>query len=184
MHDAAFGPMPGMGGGLALAADPLVLEAQRLLKQLGYDPGPLDGVLGQRTRTAMEALAMATGTSLPMVSGMRSWVINEELLVWLRGLVARAAQQPRKDPSALTPPTASQPPRFWESKLFPVGVAVAAVGLYLVLRGEKSDAAEPVLADHEKKRCSRTPKWEQGEVIEGEVVKVSAAEGSEKEEAP
>ena len=32
---------------------PLVREAQRALRDLGYDPGPIDGVFGPRTRTAL-----------------------------------------------------------------------------------------------------------------------------------
>jgi peptidoglycan hydrolase-like protein with peptidoglycan-binding domain len=32
---------------------PLVREAQRALRDLGYDPGPIDGLFGPKTRTAL-----------------------------------------------------------------------------------------------------------------------------------
>jgi peptidoglycan hydrolase-like protein with peptidoglycan-binding domain len=38
----------------APARPPLVLEAQRALRDLGYDPGPIDGIFGPRTRAALE----------------------------------------------------------------------------------------------------------------------------------
>jgi localization factor PodJL len=38
----------------APARPPLVLEAQRALRDLGYDPGPIDGSVGPRTRAALE----------------------------------------------------------------------------------------------------------------------------------
>jgi peptidoglycan hydrolase-like protein with peptidoglycan-binding domain len=38
----------------APARPPFVLEAQRALRDLGYDPGPIDGIFGPRTRAALE----------------------------------------------------------------------------------------------------------------------------------
>ena len=40
---------------------PLVMEAQRLLRQKGYDPGPADGVAGQRTRNAIRSFQRSAG---------------------------------------------------------------------------------------------------------------------------
>ena len=37
------------------AVDPILLEAQRTLSDLGYDPGMADGIYGPRTRQALEA---------------------------------------------------------------------------------------------------------------------------------
>jgi peptidoglycan hydrolase-like protein with peptidoglycan-binding domain len=34
-------------------------EAQRALRDLGYDPGPIDGTLGSRTRAALEKYQLA-----------------------------------------------------------------------------------------------------------------------------
>ena len=42
----------------APARPPFVLEAQRALRDLGYDPGPIDGIFGARTRTALEKCQM------------------------------------------------------------------------------------------------------------------------------
>jgi hypothetical protein len=42
----AYGPPPGPGGNL-------VYDTQASLSRLGYDPGPVDGVFGQRTADAI-----------------------------------------------------------------------------------------------------------------------------------
>jgi peptidoglycan hydrolase-like protein with peptidoglycan-binding domain len=36
-----------------------VREAQRALRDLGYDPGPIDGTFGSQTRTALEKYQLA-----------------------------------------------------------------------------------------------------------------------------
>jgi hypothetical protein len=38
-----------------------IRRAQELLAQLGFDPGPIDGLLGPRTRTAVESFEQAKG---------------------------------------------------------------------------------------------------------------------------
>ncbi len=45
------------GSGVTL----MVAEAQRLLKQMGYDPGPIDGVPGPRTQAAIRSFQRRTG---------------------------------------------------------------------------------------------------------------------------
>ena len=37
----------------------IVREAQRALRDLGYDPGPIDGTFGARTRAALEKYQLA-----------------------------------------------------------------------------------------------------------------------------
>lgn len=38
---------------------PFVREAQRALRDLGYDPGPIDGTLSSQTRAALEKYQIA-----------------------------------------------------------------------------------------------------------------------------
>lgn len=40
---------------IAPTVSPRIAVAQRLLLQLGYDPGPVDGLMGKQTRTAVQA---------------------------------------------------------------------------------------------------------------------------------
>ncbi|MFQ5959499.1 MAG: peptidoglycan-binding protein, partial [Alphaproteobacteria bacterium] len=76
----------------------MVAEAQRGLAELGYDPGPADGVAGERTRNAIRAFQAKQGLA---VDG----AVSEPLLAALdRALEARttaqapAATQPWKEP--------------------------------------------------------------------------------------
>jgi localization factor PodJL len=41
-----------------------VLEAQRALRDLGYDPGPIDGMLGAQMRAALEKYQLAERLSV------------------------------------------------------------------------------------------------------------------------
>lgn len=43
---------------------PFVLEAQRALRDLGYDPGPIDGMLGAQMRAALEKYQLAERLSV------------------------------------------------------------------------------------------------------------------------
>jgi peptidoglycan hydrolase-like protein with peptidoglycan-binding domain len=52
--------MFGIGPGLA-HADVEVQRAQKALKQSGHDPGPIDGVNGPRTTSALKAYQQANG---------------------------------------------------------------------------------------------------------------------------
>jgi hypothetical protein len=47
------------GGGHHAVADPAIMELQISLQNDGFDPGPIDGVMGPRTRAAMEARSHA-----------------------------------------------------------------------------------------------------------------------------
>jgi len=51
----------GDGDRLSPAAErpPFVLEAQRALRDLGYHPGPIDGMFGPQTRAALEKYQVA-----------------------------------------------------------------------------------------------------------------------------
>ena len=55
--------VPGVGGTSARDGDthqpPFVREAQSVLRDLGYHPGPIDGVFSPRTRLALERYQIA-----------------------------------------------------------------------------------------------------------------------------
>ena len=42
-------------------SDEVTVEAQRLLKELGYNPGPVDGLIGGKTRNAMSDAFKSVG---------------------------------------------------------------------------------------------------------------------------
>jgi len=69
--------------------DERVIEIQRELAALGFDPGPADGVLGPRTRSAIGALEARVG--LPVTGE-----VSDELVSLLREL---AAEQTAPTPS-------------------------------------------------------------------------------------
>ena len=50
-----------VASGTCLAADESVYAAQERLQQLGYDPGPLDGTFGGRTRAALKKFQVTKG---------------------------------------------------------------------------------------------------------------------------
>jgi peptidoglycan hydrolase-like protein with peptidoglycan-binding domain len=47
--------------GASAQAAPDIQRAQQALKQAGHDPGPIDGVMGARTRAALEAYQKQQG---------------------------------------------------------------------------------------------------------------------------
>ena len=67
---------------LSLTADER-RNAQRLLAELGYDPGPIDGVLGRRTRVALGEFQLASGVQ-------DSGYINQETLAALTTAIESA----------------------------------------------------------------------------------------------
>ena len=57
---------------MAAPTDPIVLtkEVQRLLQEKGFDPGPVDGVSGKKTLSALEAFQKSRG--LPSTNGVNA----------------------------------------------------------------------------------------------------------------
>lgn len=68
------------GGSGGVQASPDVAKAQRLLRELGYQPGPADGLMGPRTR---DAISDFQGTAGLDVSG----TVNAQLLSTLEAYV-------------------------------------------------------------------------------------------------
>lgn len=66
-----------------IPASALVVEVQQLLTQLGYQPGTVDGLIGSRTRAAIEAYQTANG--MPV-----NTAVTEELVAALRATAAAA----------------------------------------------------------------------------------------------
>jgi len=64
--EMAVNAVPGDGNRFAQPPQrPLfVREAQRALRDLGYDPGPIDGTFGSQTRTALEKYQLAERLSV------------------------------------------------------------------------------------------------------------------------
>lgn len=52
---------------------PDVLDAQRLLRERGFDPGPLDGIYGERTEAAVRAFQSANGLLVDGIVGPATW---------------------------------------------------------------------------------------------------------------
>lgn len=119
---------------LGAAADPTVLEVQTLLKQLGYDPGPLDGIWGTKTKSAVAAVWMAVGRSESPPTEPSAGLLND-----LRALVQRQALS---TPPPVSLVEATKPPA-WKTPLFiGLAAAVGSAALYLLFR--ESRAAAPV----------------------------------------
>jgi peptidoglycan hydrolase-like protein with peptidoglycan-binding domain len=52
---------------------PSVTTVQELLVAAGYDPGPVDGLFGEQTRTAVEAFQQVGGLTSDGVVGIETW---------------------------------------------------------------------------------------------------------------
>lgn len=81
-----FGRTDGSGSGAAASAPPVastpvtrpqIAEIQRLLTEHGYDPGPIDGLLGRRTTAAIEQYQRDRGLA-------RTGMASRELLAHMR----------------------------------------------------------------------------------------------------
>ncbi|MDE0207037.1 MAG: peptidoglycan-binding domain-containing protein [Candidatus Tectomicrobia bacterium] len=97
------------------AAPARVREVQGLLKELGYDPGPVDGVWGRRTTEAWKAFAREAGVlalalAAASVGELSGALMSPEDLEELKELEARwAAEQTSAPPESRPPPEAASP---------------------------------------------------------------------------
>src|SRR4051812_3577764 len=58
--------------------DPAVRDLQEALKALGYDPGPVDGVFGAKTETAVEKFQQAQEIPADGAVGRVTWINIDE----------------------------------------------------------------------------------------------------------
>ena len=60
------------------STDPAVRDLQEALKALGHDPGPIDGVFGTTTETAVKAFQQARGITADGIVGKVTWINIDE----------------------------------------------------------------------------------------------------------
>lgn len=58
--------------------DPAVRDLQEALRALGYDPGPVDGVFGATTESAVKAFQQAREITIDGVVGRVTWINIDE----------------------------------------------------------------------------------------------------------
>ena len=58
--------------------DPAVRDLQAALKALGQDPGPIDGIFGAKTETAVKAFQQQRGIAVDGIVGRVSWINIDE----------------------------------------------------------------------------------------------------------
>jgi peptidoglycan hydrolase-like protein with peptidoglycan-binding domain len=60
------------------STDPVVRDLQAALKTLGHDPGPVDGVFGARTETAVKAFQTQREIAADGIVGRVTWINIDE----------------------------------------------------------------------------------------------------------
>lgn len=68
-------------GSIAVESDPQIASAQRLLRELGYQPGPADGMMGPRTRDAIRDFQTNAGLA---VTGTANDTLIQTLEAYVR----------------------------------------------------------------------------------------------------
>jgi peptidoglycan hydrolase-like protein with peptidoglycan-binding domain len=58
--------------------DPAVRDLQEALKVLGYDPGPVDGIFGEKTENAVKMFQQAREIAVDGVVGRVTWINIDE----------------------------------------------------------------------------------------------------------
>lgn len=104
------------GGGGGSNADPAVTQLQQELAAAGFDPGPIDGLMGPRTRAAMAARD-AAGPAMPAApagGGLPRPSIMDRTMAGVKGGVSFASMPARpgdgdKAPAPLPNPNIARP---------------------------------------------------------------------------
>ena len=60
------------------STDPAVKDLQAALKALGQDPGPIDGIFGSKTETAVKTFQQQRGIAVDGIVGRVSWINIDE----------------------------------------------------------------------------------------------------------
>src|SRR5260370_15617436 len=60
------------------SSDPAVCDLQQALKTLGHDPGPIDGVFGANTESAVKAFQQAREIPADGIVGRVTWINIDE----------------------------------------------------------------------------------------------------------
>ena len=60
------------------STDPAVRDLQAALKALGHDPGPIDGIFGARTESAVRAFQQQREIAVDGIVGRVSWINIDE----------------------------------------------------------------------------------------------------------
>ena len=60
------------------SSDPAVRDLQEALKALGYDPGPIDGIFGTKTESAVKKFQQAREITADGVVGRVTWINIDE----------------------------------------------------------------------------------------------------------
>jgi peptidoglycan hydrolase-like protein with peptidoglycan-binding domain len=60
------------------STDPAVRDLQAALKALGQDPGPIDGIFGGKTETAVKKFQQQRGIAVDGIVGRVSWINIDE----------------------------------------------------------------------------------------------------------
>jgi peptidoglycan hydrolase-like protein with peptidoglycan-binding domain len=74
------------------ANGPEVRDLQQALKALGHDPGPIDGVFGARTTSAVKAFQQAREIAVDGIVGRVTWINIDVIRVGSSGLPVRRLQ--------------------------------------------------------------------------------------------
>lgn len=122
-----------------------VLDLQRRLLALGFDPGPADGAMGPKTKRAVELFQIAEGLSVDGVAGPKTWARLRE-----KASAPPASGQMTTSPAGRKSITAHEgnvltayPDPATGGEPWTIGVGhTSAAGLPKVVKGMRITAAE------------------------------------------
>jgi peptidoglycan hydrolase-like protein with peptidoglycan-binding domain len=78
--------------------DPAVRDLQEALKALGHDPGPVDGIFGAKTESAVKKFQQAREIAADGVVGRVTWIIDEADQCRAEGRLDRPTRPPSAEP--------------------------------------------------------------------------------------